>query len=456
MPSKPSRSIARQLIYLFTPAAVCLLLVGLIIFYLIVTRHAAEEDRAFLNDKIGAIRAELKRPGGLEVLANELKVARAGEQPDYWIRLLDRDNYPITERPGMDKLLPQNVFPQSENSADLRIGNKRFSLRTATVIANSYPYHLQIAQDRSEDAEFTLQLAILIAVLLPLGICASAVIAVIVTRRSLRPLTEMTHSFQRIGPHHLHERVPPATWPRELQPLAVAFDDMLERLEDSFTRLSQFSADLAHELRTPIANMLGEAQVALTRQRSTDEYRQVVESAVAECERLSGIIDNLLFLARSEAATNCAQKKLLDGRAEVEKLASIYRTLAEEEGVTIISEGEAQIHADRVLFERVLSNVIENALRFTPAGGRIHIALQQRDNCSEVIVSDTGSGIPAEHLPRVFDRFYQVDRARSAGGAGLGLALVKSIMELHGGRVEIESQVGKGTKLKLLFPSLTT
>src|SRR5204862_2573013 len=134
------------------------------------------------------------------------------------------------------------------------------------------------------------------------GILASTVIALTVTRKGLRPVREMTRSLKLIGPKRLHERIPPEGWPSELRPLAVAFDEMLDRLEDSFTRLSQFSADLAHELRTPIANIRGEAEVALTRPRSPDEYREVIESSVAECERLSGVIDNLLFLARAEGA----------------------------------------------------------------------------------------------------------------------------------------------------------
>src|SRR4029077_5035774 len=120
---------------------------------------------------------------------------------------------------------------------------------------------------------------------------------------------------QRVEPTHLQERVPPSEWPRELQPVAVAFDDMMDRLEDSFTRLSQFSADLAHELRTPIANIRGEAEVALTRPRTSDEYREVIESTVGECERLSGIIDNLLFLARAEAPDQHIQRTLFDGHA---------------------------------------------------------------------------------------------------------------------------------------------
>src|SRR5438046_6059497 len=156
----------------------------------------------------------------------------------------------------------------------------------------------------------------------------------------------MAQSLRRIGPTHLKERVAPADWPRELQPLAIAFDDMLKRLDDSFTRLSQFSADLAHELRTPVANMMGEAQVALTRERTATEYRETIESTIGECERLSRIVDNLLFVARVDAAREPIARKRFDARAAVEKIAAFYQTIAQARHVTITCTGEGHIYAD--------------------------------------------------------------------------------------------------------------
>jgi two-component system, OmpR family, heavy metal sensor histidine kinase CusS len=284
------------------------------------------------------------------------------------------------------------------------------------------------------------------------GVLASAFIAVTVTKRGLQPLAEMTRSFGRIGPTHLKERVAPTSWPRELQPLATAFDDMLERLDDSFTRLSQFSADLAHELRTPVANMMGEAQVALTRERTAAEYRETIESTIGECERLSRIVDNLLFVARVDAAREPIERKRFDARKAVEKIAAFYQAIADEHHVTISCSGDGQIHADPDLFERALGNLLDNALRFTPRKGSIQIALCKRDPDFEVAVSDNGCGIASEHLPRVFDRFYRAESSRGSDGAGLGLALVKSIVDLHGGSATIQSQVGHGTTVKLRFP----
>ncbi len=293
----------------------------------------------------------------------------------------------------------------------------------------------------------------MVAVVLAFGILASILIAITITKRGLRPLGEMTRSLGRIGPTHLNERVSPAGWPRELQPLAVAFDAMLKRLDDSFTRLSQFSADLAHELRTPITNMLGEAQVALTRDRTPPEYRETIESTIGECERLSGIVDNLLFVARVDAAREPIAPTRFDARAAVEKIASFYQMIANDHHVTIRCSGEGQIYADPGLFERAVGNLVDNALRFTQEQGSIQIVLADHAANFEVAVSDNGCGIAPEHLPRVFDRFYRVESSRGSDGAGLGLALVKSIVDLHGGSARIQSEVGRSTTVTLIFPN---
>jgi two-component system heavy metal sensor histidine kinase CusS len=451
-------AIASQLVFLFTLAAAFLLLCGLGVFYWLVVRHAFEEDNAVLADKVSALSANLKA-GGSRALGEELKSVRTGERAVYWVRVVDSAGRIVTETPGMNRLLPPSIFPRTptstsatRNPKNYRIGGRLFSLVTTIEEANGQPYTIQVAQDRSTDDQFTKEFGALLAVVLAFGILASTVIAITVTKRGLRPLAEMTHSLERVGPTHLSERVPPARWPRELRPLAVAFDEMLDRLEDSFTRLSQFSADLAHELRTPIANILGEAQVALTRDRTPEEYREVIESMIYECERLSGIVDNLLFLARAESADKQITATVFDGRAAIEKIAAYYQTVAEDRHVTITCSGQGEVHADPSLFRRAVSNLVDNALRFSPDNGKIQISVATRNNRSEISVNDTGCGIAAEHLPRVFDRFYRIDPSRSSYGAGLGLALVRSITDLHGGSATLQSQIGRGTVAIISFP----
>ena len=454
-----SRSIASQLIVLFTLAATVLLACGLGVFYWIVVRHAFAEDNAVLADKVSALSADFNE-GGPKIFGEELQARRAGEHAPYWIRVLDSEGHTLTEMPGMDRILPSKAFPSAQSTTsplhspkDYRTAGKLFSLVTTNEKLGGKTYAIQLAQDRSSDEQVEREFGVLLIVVLAGSILASALIAITVTRHGLRPLGEMTRSLERIGPTHLNERVAPAGWPRELQPLALAFDEMLKRLDDSFTRLSQFSADLAHELRTPITNMLGEAQVALTRDRTPDEYREVIESTIAECERLSGIVDNLLFVARADAAREPIERKQFDGRAALEKIGTFYQTIAEDRHVTINCTGEGEIYGDPVLLSRAVSNLVDNALRFTPDGGAIQLSIAARPTHSEVTVADSGCGIPSEHLPRVFDRFYRIDSSRSSDGAGLGLALVKSIVDLHGGSAKIESTVNRGTTVILTFPN---
>ena len=453
------RSIATQLVLLFTVCAALLLSCSLGVFYWIVVRHALEEDNAVLADKLAAMRTVLKQPDGISTLAQQSRNPRTGEGAIYWERIVGANGNVITETPGMDQLLPASVFPSqaattgAQLPADYQRDEKLFSLVTHSETINGQNYTVQVAQDRSADARFQKQFRTLLALMLGLGVVASAFIAKTVIRRGLRPLAEMRRALERVQPAHLNERIDPDRWPPELRPLAASFDDMLRRLEDSFTRLSQFSADLAHELRTPVGNMLGEAQVALTRDRRPEEYRGVIESSAAECERLSGIIDSLLFLARAESAEQQVNRSVMNGRSAIEKIASFYEVWAEEVGITITCNGEADVFADPLLFNRAIGNLTENALRFTPQGGQITLSLRRIDNGTEISVRDSGSGIAPEHLPRVFDRFYRGDPSRSSRGTGLGLALVKSIVDLHGGSVAIESTPGRETTVRLIFPN---
>lgn len=453
------QSIASQLVLLFTLAAAVLLCCGLVVFYVLVVRHAFEEDNRYLFDKLVAVRADLTTPDWPAALNAELRAAQ-GRELAYWIRVADGNGRILAESPNMAELLPPRLFQQSDprtgtplHPVNYRTDDKLFSLLATETQVRGQKYVVHVAQDRTADERFTRRFGALLALVLALGVIASILIGMIVTRRGLRPLNDMTEAVQRVGPSHLNERLAPERWPRELRPLAAAFDGMLERLQDSFRRLSQFSADLAHELRTPVANLLGEAQVTLSRDRSPEEYRQVIESSVAECERLSGIIDNLLFLARADAAKEQVNRSVSDARAAAEDIAGFYDAIAEERGVRIVCSGEGKVDADATLFRRALSNLIENALRFTPSGGNLQIAIEARPESCRVSVTDSGSGIPPEHLPHVFDRFYSADSSRSSGGAGLGLALVKSIVELHGGAVEIRSEVGRGTTVALDFPA---
>lgn len=462
------RSIATQLVLLFTICATLLLSCSLGVFYWLVIRHAIEEDNAVLAEKADALVSVFETQGGANALSNEINVIGAVGRATFPVRVIDPAGNTIIETAQMSQLLPTNVFPPAASHEiavpqKYRSQGKLFGLTARHAVENRDPdtirsgrfFTIQVAQDRSSDAQIAREFAILAGFVVLAGSAFAMMLAITVTRRGLRPLGQMRRALERVQPAHLNERIDPERWPAELRPLAASFDDMLVRLEDSFTRLSQFSGDLAHELRTPIGNMLGEAQVALTRDRRPEEYRRVIESAAAECERLSGIIDNLLFVARAESAEQQVSRSVFDGRYALEKIASFYQISAEDAKIGISCDGEAEIFADPLLFNRAVGNLVENALHFTPEGGEIRISLRRVDQGAEVSVRDSGSGIAPEHLPRVFDRFYRGDPSRSSAGTGLGLALVKSIVELHHGSVAIDSTVGRGTEVKLTFPGET-
>jgi two-component system heavy metal sensor histidine kinase CusS len=258
----------------------------------------------------------------------------------------------------------------------------------------------------------------------------------------------------RVDPGHLGERIATAGLPAELLALASTFNAMLDRLEESFTRLRRFSADIAHELRTPVGNLRGEIEVALGRPRSAEEYREVLGSGLEECGRLAGLIDGLLFLARAESPRAQIGRERLDVAEELRAVSEFYEATAAEAGVRLAVAGDRAVPAElnRPLFQRAVGNLLANALAHTPPGGSVTLTARQAGSEVEVEVTDTGGGIPAEHLPHVFDRFYRADEARSGGGVGLGLAIVRGIVELHGGTAEVHSEPGSGTRVRLIFP----
>ena len=451
-------SIAARLVLFFTIAAAVLLLCMMAAAFWVVVQHVEHDNDRYMTDKLAALRANLAADAGTESLKRELQMIRTADKT-YAVRVLDQTGKVVAESPKMQHLLPIEVFPKTisvggRRPSPLRYharNGKTFALVTAIAELPNQRFTLQLAQERTHDESFARRFAGLLAAMAVTAVVTCAGIAVLVTRRSLSPLRKLAESIERTGATNLRERVPIAEWPEELQPLATAFNKMLGRLEDSFTRLTQFSADLAHELRTPIAILRGESEGILTRSRTANEYREVIESGLEELQRLSGMIDNLLFIARAQT-TGSFRLSYFDGRAALEDIREFYEAVTQEKGVEIECRGEGSIHAEPVLFRRALINLITNALRFTPSGGKITVSLRRGIGGSEVVVGDTGCGIPAQHLPKIFDRFFRGNASRSAEGTGLGLSIVKSIMDIHHGSVTVESELGRGTVVTLLFP----
>jgi two-component system, OmpR family, heavy metal sensor histidine kinase CusS len=276
----------------------------------------------------------------------------------------------------------------------------------------------------------------------------------------LRPLREIAAYAHHVTIDRLDSRVPVEHVPRELTALVTSLNGMLARLHGGFQKLSQFTADLAHDMRTPLANMRGATEVALARPRSNEEYQTLLASNLEECDRLSKMIENVIFLARAEHPQFVTSMREFDVREELDRIAGYFEGLAEEAGSVLRVTGGGRLRADLELFRRALGNLLANALRYTPRGRKIEIVATQIGDMLRIVVANEGAPIDAVHLERIFDRFYRVDPSRSSASdaalagasAGLGLAIVSTVMELHGGTVSAQSDT-KGTRLILMFPS---
>ncbi|GAU06497.1 heavy metal sensor histidine kinase [Burkholderia stabilis] len=273
-------------------------------------------------------------------------------------------------------------------------------------------------------------------------------------RKTLAPLREIVANTGRITVDKLDTRLDASRAPRELTALVDAQNAMLGRLHQAFGHLSQFSADLAHDLRTPLNNMRGATEVALARPRSVDEYQALLESNLEEYDRLARMIENVLFLARAEHPGFVTRQRAFDVHDELERIAGYFEGLADEAGSTLLVDGHGRLTADLELFRRAVSNLLANALRYTPAGGVIALRVDETADAVQVVVANPGEPIDPALLPRIFDRFVRGDPARSGGvpggTAGLGLAIVRSVMELHGGTAHVESDAA-GTRFILTF-----
>jgi len=286
------------------------------------------------------------------------------------------------------------------------------------------------------------------------GIVATVLLGWWAAARGLQPVREMARIAGTITASRLNERLPMQALPIELQDLGLAFNEMLSRLEDSFRRLTEFSSDIAHELRTPIANMVTQTQVALSRTRTVDEYREVLYSNSEEFDRLARMISDMLFLAKADHGLIVPRWESVDLAREVGELFEFYDALAEDRGVKLDVTGTGVVDGERLMLRRAISNLLSNALNHTARSGTVAVSIEPTsDDSIRITVENPGATIDAAHLERIFDRFYRIDpsRQRSTEGAGLGLPITKSIVAAHRGTVRAWSQ-NMITRFEIVLP----
>jgi heavy metal sensor kinase len=318
------------------------------------------------------------------------------------------------------------------------------------------PGIVQIASPLQDAQEHLQQILLVLCISIPASLILFSCGGWFLARRALKPVDLITRSARKISADNLGQRLEVVNPNDEIGRLAETFNATLARLEDSFNRTRQFSVDVSHELRTPLTILRGETEMGLKCANEPAEFRQLLQSNMEEIERMSGIIQYLLDLSRAEAGALPLASMELDLHEFLAEQVQAVGVLAREKGVNLSCDGDRQVlvRADVMRLKQVFLNLLDNAVRHTPAGGEARIVLEQEGEWAKISVHDTGTGIPAESLPKIFDRFYRVDGARNRadGGSGLGLSLVKSLIEAHGGRIEVSSVPGTGSTFTVYLP----
>lgn len=469
---KQECSITARLTAAIALTTFCLLLLISALLYFSLQRTLDKAGHQFLLDEAATIRNILRnQPNDLDALKQEVvwnptpNKWRNDRAFFYYIRILDEQGHLILASPHMTAAMQRAPFPRA---LDLSRTPKRLShwksqsgetylllsLHTPLGRDGKQQRLIQIALDISYQVTILHAFWFQVLEVTLLGMLLAAVISFWIAKLSMRKLHDMTHAARAISVNELHQRFEPSDWPSELSHLACAFNDMLQRIEVAFLRLSRLSADLAHELRTPFNNLMGEAEIALSRVRDGKEYRQVIESSLEEYQRLVKMVESMLFLARTQNPETQLQTESIDVEREIAAICEFHQPLADEKNIQLSQQSAGQLEADPQLFRQALTNLLSNALQYTPNGGEIMIRTQMQSGAQLAIsIEDTGVGIPKADLPHIFERFYRVDTARSqhSGGMGLGLAIVASIMRLHRGQVHIDSEPGQFTRSTLVF-----
>lgn len=290
----------------------------------------------------------------------------------------------------------------------------------------------------------------------PLILLAVALGAWLIARTSLAPLRRFGRLAATVGTQSLSQRISSSGLPAELFELAEEFNSMLERIDEGYRRLQDFSGELAHEMRTPVATLMGRTQVALSRSRNLSEFREVLEGNVEELERLTRLIADMLFIASAEHGQGLLRPEPVDLRQEACRIVDYMSMVAEERDLRVSVKGTATVQVDRLLVQRAITNLLSNALRHAVPNSNVSLEISEQDGYAALAVTNQGQSIAPEHLSRIFDRFYRIDsgRARLDGGSGLGLAIVRSIMAMHGGLVKAHSSAGGETTFTLTFRAI--
>ncbi len=381
-----------------------------------------------------------------------------------WIEIWSPDgNLLYNSRPFSGRDLPpwhpdSNLYEMTFRSLTTRSGVR---MRELVARANIEGHDLVFRLFRSEEGIYgeLRKFILLLLIALPLAMLAAAWGGYWLAGRLLAPLGRMTRKARQIGDRNLHERLPVDNPSDEMGRLAITFNELLDRIQDAFERLRQFTYDAAHELRTPLTAIRSTGEVALQEPQEPDTYREIIGSILEENNRLTNLVNSLLFLSRADSGTFSLRPETTDLRELVEQTADLIQPLAEEKQQEFLIEGQlrAPLLLDKTLLRQALLNLLDNAIKYGPPGSTIRITLQEEEDTVRLDVTDEGSPIPEAYTEKIFERFFRVDASRSkeSGGSGLGLAIARWAVEVQGGELFVTPGKEKGNTFTIRFSRRT-
>jgi len=426
--------------------------------------HALDQD---LADRVSSITQFLGQAGSaatFDEMREDLREYVALDPGWNLLRISDAAGAVLYCSPAMQAQLPagapaEAVWPP--RYTDVTIRGRPLRLATARIEANGRPYAVQIAVPTTELEAALNRFRLAALLLIPAGVLAVALGGYWIGRRALAPVDRIAAAARAITPRELDRRLDVPPTGDELQRLSETLNEMLDRLEAAFQEAARFTADASHELRTPTSLIRTSAELALRRPRSPDEYRATLEDILREAERTSVLVQDLLVLARADAGVETLSRDRLDLRQVLVDLRDSLQALCADHKLELRLEEPHEpllLTGSRAALDRLILILASNAVTYTPSPGIVSVSAGRSDDKVTIAVRDTGIGVAPEDLPRVFDRFYRADKARSrdSGGTGLGLSIARWIVERHGGRIAIESEPGKGCLVQVFLPAAAT
>lgn len=449
-------SITTRISMLFSALAVLVLGVMGYVISMSVAHHFEMQDRMALEGKLALLQNILDEPVSMESNANAIIKGKLADalvgHHELVVAVVSAAGEPVFS--SAHGAVPADYFAQSSEYdgdqsiplVELAVEKHRYRAAIVSMSAHSQgkKYQVFLAIDRSIHDAFLENFHWQLLGVGGVGLSLIIVFAWVVTRQGLRPVVTMAQVVEGISAQKIKERLSITHLPAELRSLGISFNGMLDRLEEALARLSDFSSDIAHELRTPINNLMTQTQVSLSKDRSADEYREVLFSNMEEYERLARMIADMLFLAKADNGQIVPHLETIALRQEVEALFEFYDALAAEKHLQLECKGNASLSGDRLMLRRALSNLLSNAIRHANSDSRIEVALSQDNALITLAITNTGDVIAPEVLSRIFERFYRADasRFRVDEGAGLGLAITRSIVKAHRGEILAQSTEG--------------